>query len=300
MEGCSAMSITVIGINSRQRFSPVPNTAIEHLTSLLKGADADIIINGYGQAWGPSSTQLWDAGTIAEFVNSDPTHVWIDWCGWPGYWQINADGTVVQQGPQGWANLSADLGYKWLAKSNFVVPQNFFQNPFAERYPMVRGWDLTPSQNGVYYQYAVGGYAQLADLHHGDTMGHYVYAAANETNLFNFSFTGTADMWANSQAVADFVSRVLAISAARRSGSEPSRVGISHGGSYNVSTPAPVAPTGSSSPYHPTTSTGRTSYKPSPPSPTFNVTTALEVAGAGAVVGAAGYLIAKSVQKGRA
>lgn len=318
--GDEIVSVEIIGITSNLRSSPVPSASLDHLASLLKDVDATVYINAYGQAWGPSSTQQWDAGTVAQFVMSDPKHVWIDWCGWPGYWQVQTDGTLTQQGASGWASLSEDLGYKWLAKANFVVPDNYFQNPFGQNFPLARGWDLGPSQNGVYYTSpstlvyvaggtgfslfqsgdagwypgSVGGYALIADVHHGTSMGHYIYAAANPTNFLYPG--GTANNYVAATSIAQFVAKMLEI--AKESSGERSRSGIGHGGSYNVNTPPPVSPSGPGSPYKPGQSPGH-QYSPPPPRPTIDWVTAAEVAGVGAAVGAAGFFVAKAIQDAR-
>lgn len=315
------MSVEIVGISSSTKSSPIPGYALNHLAELLKNADANIKINAYGQAWGPSSTQMWEAGTVAAFVLADPKNVWVDWCGWPGYWQVQTDGTLSQQGRDGWATLSADLGYKWLAESKFVVPDNFFRNPFGQNYPLSRGWDLGPAQNGVFYTApstsvtvvevvesglfggtgaessypgAIGGYAFMADLHHGTSMGHYVYVAADQTNLLFPS--GTSQAFVSAPSAAAFILKMLSI--AQEPTHSRSRSGIGHGGQYNVNTLPPVSPTGPSSPYK----GGKTpnhQYTPPPPRPAVNWVTAAEVAGAGAVVGTAGYFIAKAITERR-
>jgi hypothetical protein len=304
------VSVEIVGITSSHRYNSVPDASLNHLASLLKGLDANIRINAYGEAWGPSSTEPWSADTVASFVLADGRNVWIDWCGVPGWYQVGPSGAVTVQREAGWSALATALGYKWLAQAQFIVPgSDRALVPGGGGFPLSRGWDLGPSQNGVYYS-ALGnvslaavtdpfatslasesvpgmqmGYALIADVHH-EGMGHYLYVAAEP------SYFGSVQRYVAAQSIADFLARMLALA----KGSSETTAGIGHGGHYHVTAlPPKTNPGGGPTPFQPPSG--------SPPktgvgAPIDWRTVGLLAAGA-AVVGGMGYYTVSIVGRGK-
>jgi|GEM_PF-2328636 len=102
-------------------------------------------INGAGEALVPAF-QPWTPELVAGAVQSG--EIWIDYCGWPMYQLVNADGTIDTLGSSGFARFAKALGYPWLEAATFNVGFNVpGSGSFA--YPFVRGWGIKGSQNGV-------------------------------------------------------------------------------------------------------------------------------------------------------
>ena len=268
--------VEIIGINSGARYNPLPASAYNSLASALRALSGqrNVKINAYGEAYGPSSTQAWSPQTVAAFVLASPDNVWIDWCGYPGYYQVSASGVATAPQSAGWAALATALGYRWLSESDFAVPANLEAVLIGGQkfggFPLKRGWSLAPSQNGVLYSgtgtvtlsgrldvvfevplyqetnvaATQNGYAMVADVHHGK-MGHYIYAAADPSKV------SQAQHWVDAQSVAAWVEKFLAAAAATSGVSTVSsrQPGVASGVSYNVNTPPPQSASGGSSPY---------------------------------------------------
>lgn len=316
--------VEIVGINSSHRYNPVSDQALNHLAELLKALPGSPIVkvNAYGEAYGPSSTQLWSPKTVAGFVLSGPEHVWIDWCGWPGYYQVSSAAQVSVPAAAGWAALATALGYRWLTQADFAVP--FGQKAVSlgggriGGFPLSRGWDLGPSQNGVLYSgsgqvtlagvrnlegffgtilgnlsapASADGYAMLADVHHG-SMGHYMYAAADP------SIITYPQYWVDAQSVAAFVARALA-AARGTSGTETQtnqQSGVASGGKYNVHAPSPTQASGPTTPI--LSGGGGSGTTPKVKPPPIDWRTVGLVAGGAAAAGGLAFALANMLREG--
>lgn len=191
------MGGAIIGLGSPLAQNAAPASTLEDLYNLVNGhtGSAYFVLNGYGEALGTSAARAWTPrGTdgVAEFVRSGG--IWIDYCGWPMYWQNSVGGSQTQLGAGGFGSFVQGIGFDWLSGTNFSPP-TFTTNTF----PFLRGYSLAASQNGVRYAatgslttnggvlgigggtfpLAADGYTCLMALHHGST-GWYFYGAYGE------------------------------------------------------------------------------------------------------------------------
>jgi hypothetical protein len=203
--------------------------------------------------------------------------IWIDWCGWPGYYQVFVDGSMATYGQSNFRALVEFLGYDWLRDTTFVPKfaggvgglQYFLSHLGAAAYPFDRGYPLSGSQAGVYYpigDFEPGGFSQagpfgfgpvtapltsdgytcLMCLHREGT-GYYVYAVYSPQEwVFGIpSLLTPVTPFVPAPTIADFV---LAVVEGR---TRANGMRIAHA-PYEVSTPvAPTSPTGPTSPYQP-------------------------------------------------
>ena len=187
------MGGAVIGLDRPGQQNAAPNATYAALYNLINGQTGKqyFVLNGYGEALGTSPSRAWTPrGTdgVAEFVRSGG--IFIDYCGWPMYYQNAVDGTQTQLGSGGFGSFVQGVGYDWLSQTNFSPP------PFTtNKFPFLRGYSLAASQNGVRYAsdgsfstppgvlnigggtfpFAADGYTSMMALHHGSSDGWYFY-----------------------------------------------------------------------------------------------------------------------------
>lgn len=113
-----------------------------------------IIINGGGEAVGYSrqTNTLWTPETVAGHIKRDGL-VWVDYCGFPFYYQGSPGGTAQTLGQSGWRQFASFLGYGWLANVSFFVNITEGFNPLSSHkaYQIARGFPLNESLDGVCY-----------------------------------------------------------------------------------------------------------------------------------------------------
>ena len=188
----------IIGLRNALAQNPAPASTYEALFNLLEGrtGHAYFVINGYGEALGTSPARAWTPrgqDGVAEFVRSGG--IWIDYCGWPMYWQNSVTGTQTQLGPSGFGQFVQGVGYDWLAGTNFSPPPFSYSSTF----PFLRGYSLAAAQNGVRwvdtgsfstqggilgigggtFPWSADGYTAMMALHHG-SLGWYFYGTYGE------------------------------------------------------------------------------------------------------------------------
>lgn len=154
------MGIAIIGLGKGFDQNPAPLSDYTAIYSGLGGSSPStqrfIIINGAGEAL-PYSTQLhtqFQPSVVAQHVNKGG--IWIEYCGYPMYYQVGADGSVAEPGPAGWAQFVGDLGpgparFGWLSKLSFVTPFSSMVAGNSSRFVFVRGFPLAQSLDGVCY-----------------------------------------------------------------------------------------------------------------------------------------------------
>lgn len=148
------MGGAIIGINQNGRQNPAPASAYEALYNALNGqtGSAYFVVNGYGEALGPSPNRDWSpAGQtngVAEFVRSGS--IFVDYCGWPMYYQVSTSGVQSTNGPGGFQAFVSGINYPWLDTKTFNPPtvQSFQAN--TAFYQLSRGFNKLGSMDGVY------------------------------------------------------------------------------------------------------------------------------------------------------
>lgn len=124
------------------------------LYSRLKGSTTrNVVVNGGGEMVGYSD-QLhtpFNPQSAAGFVKRGG--VWVDYCGFPFYFQGKSDGTVSTIAQSGWHQFAEYLGYGWLRDVSFFVNISEGFNPFASQkpYQIARGFPLSQSLDGACY-----------------------------------------------------------------------------------------------------------------------------------------------------
>ena len=192
------MGGAIIGLNRPGQQNAAPNATYAALYNLVNGKTGSryFVLNGYGESLGTSPNRAWTprgSDGVAEFVRSG--QIFIDYCGWPMYYQVSVDGTQTQLGAGGFGSFVQGVGYDWLSQTNFSPP-TFTTNTF----PFLRGYSLAASQNGVRYAsdgtfstqgglfgigggnfpFAADGYSAMMALHHGASDGWYFYGTYGE------------------------------------------------------------------------------------------------------------------------
>lgn len=136
----------IIGDGSPAAKNGAPPAILGTLYNAIVGltGSSRAVINGYGEAVGPSSVVAWTPQQVAAFVKGGG--IWIDLCGWPMYYQVSPTdiSQVTTLGAAGFqAFLSAWDSAYWhnvLSTISFAVP---FQltTPFGT-FPDSRGWPI--------------------------------------------------------------------------------------------------------------------------------------------------------------
>ncbi len=223
-------SIAIIGLGKGYDRNPAPLKDYTDLYTALGGqsgrtslTDRFVIINAASETL-PYSTQLhtnFTPAQVADHINKGG--IWIDYTGWPMYYQADAQGTITALGQSGWAQFVNDLGpapahYGWLSKVSFAVPFGTIHG-FTTQYPFVRGFPLNESLDGVCYSTTSfsepgrlgtypasgSGFASMVAIH-PPGMGYYFYG----------TWTPLSDVMLNGdpqgvpvQVFADFIQQVL-------------------------------------------------------------------------------------------
>ena len=223
-------SIAIIGLGKGYDRNPAPLKSYTDLYSLLGGQSGRtsltsrfVIINAASETL-PYSTQLhtnFSPAQVADHINKGG--VWIDYTGWPMYYQADAQGTITTLGQAGWAQFVNDLGpapahYGWLSKVGFAVPLGTIHG-FSTQYPFVRGFPLNESLDGVCYSTtsfsepgrlgtypaSASGFASMIAIHVPNA-GYYFYATG--TPLRDVILNGDSQ-GVPIQTYANFIQQVL-------------------------------------------------------------------------------------------
>ena len=190
--------IIIDGLGQSTVSNPPNAQVLGNLWHYLKGwanLERNVVINGYGSALGPGEFEYWTPETVARFVRGG--NVFIDWCEWPMFYQVQLDGATQQLGASGFQQFAQALGYDWLSNENFyagIIPR--------DGYSMTHGYQERGAQNGLFlptgsveyaqqfsvYSYPAplnaGGFASMMSLYHPG-IGWYFYAAFSP--FFNLS-----------------------------------------------------------------------------------------------------------------
>lgn len=167
----------IIGLNRSEALNPVARSTLETLYNQLHGQfQPYFVINGYGEAVGPSSARPWTitgSGSVAQFVQSGG--VFVTYCGWPLYASVSAGGLRTEHYAAGFQTFARAIGYDWLGKATF--------NPPDSQFHYIRGLNLSGSEAGLYLPYGdvnnrpitSGGATAMFALHHAG-IGWFFYA----------------------------------------------------------------------------------------------------------------------------
>lgn len=195
----------IIGLNSASARGAASASDLEALYNyLINTLGQDFVINGYGDALGPSASRPWTltgTGSVTEYVQSGG--VFIDYCAWPMEYQIQPDGTVNNPGPSGFQSFATALGYGWLSDASFAAVAKS-SGPNGYLYPFPRGYVQSGSVNGLYLPHGTftdqgtwalngSGYAAMLGLHRPGE-GWYFYGVHWETlvrSIFNMTLPAT-------------------------------------------------------------------------------------------------------------
>lgn len=151
------MGGAVIGIGQSGRQNQAADSAYEAIYDALNGqtGSAYFVVNGYGEALGPSANRDWSPNqgnnSAAEFVRSGG--IFVDYCGWPMFWQVSTSGVQSQNGPAGFQQFVTGINYPWLDQKGFQTPViTTFTAPFysVTQFPLTRGFNKLGSMDGVY------------------------------------------------------------------------------------------------------------------------------------------------------
>jgi len=179
---------SIQGFGLPQARNAPPASALGDLYNRLRAANLGgrrFVLNGFGEAWGFSvaSGEQFTPTALAAWLQQ-PGHLWVDWCGWPGYYEAEmANGQVLTLGAAGWQTFAKALGAPWLGQVTFAVPLGYYQ-PLGV-YPFSRGFPLQESPAGTAIQHGTfaggqpltaNGYAALMALC-PPSGSYYVYAA---------------------------------------------------------------------------------------------------------------------------
>lgn len=198
------MGGAIIGINQNGRQNQAPDSAYESLYNTLNGqtGSAYFVVNGYGEALGPSANRNWSPrgqNGVAEFVRSGG--IFIDYCGWPMYWQVSTSGVQSQNGPGGFQSFVQGINYPWLDTKQFQTPVETTFSASLSQFPLTRGFDKLGSMDGVYlangtmvvpggilsigggtFPIATQSYTAMMALHH-PSIGWYFYGSYGRTSF---------------------------------------------------------------------------------------------------------------------
>lgn len=242
--------VIIDGMGKTTASNPAPVSDLGNLYHAVNGQyDQDITINGYGQSLGPGTLYAWTPEIVANYVQSGK--IFLDWCGWPMYYQVAVNGMKTTLGSGGFQTFASEVGYNWLNDTNFDRTQNYAPGS----YPFNRGYDLTASQHGVYlphgnfvspggimgigggtYPLNASGFSALFALHPPGG-GYYVYGT-----YVGFD-TGSGPAGIPYQTYADFLYAVV------HNQSSASGMTISHESYTAPPTSTTAAPTSPTSPY---------------------------------------------------
>lgn len=196
------MAGAIIGNTSANRKGGAPTAQLDQLYNYLNHTlGRYFVINGYGDALGPSKGRPWSltgTGSVTQYVQSGG--VFIDYCGWPMSYQISPAGAVADLGPKGFRTFAKALGWTWLSAASFQSKETTGSD--HRTYPFPRGYVQSGSINGLYLPHGTfqkdhatwtmngGGYAAMLGLHRPG-LGWYFWGEAYDPWLYQL--TGPAD-----------------------------------------------------------------------------------------------------------
>lgn len=199
------MGGNIIGLNSASSHNAASAADLEALYNYLNGTlGQDFVINGYGEALGPTEARPWTltgTGSVTEYVQSGG--VFIDYCGWPMEYLIAPNGVISQPGVNGFRTFAQAIGYGWLSNASFAAVARS-EGPNGYLYPFPRGYVQSGSVNGLYLPHGTfidsgtwalngGGFASMLALHRPGE-GWYFYGEHWETlvrSIFNMTLPAT-------------------------------------------------------------------------------------------------------------
>lgn len=201
--------------------NPAPVQSYADLYNALDGQIRPFfVVNGGGECIGPSSqiNRDFTPERIAQFVKDG--NVFVDYCGWPMYYQADTSGNVATVGASGFGKFASYLGYGWLDKVQFAFPTFF--NEYGTTFPFTRGFPLAASLDGVCYSVGsmatpalfgflgggslpitADGYTAMFALHPPGG-GWYFYATYAALLKFGIPFTAVDSMSSGGVAIADY------------------------------------------------------------------------------------------------
>lgn len=149
--------IIIDGLGSSNVSNP-PNAQVlgslwHYLQPWANAGSRNVVINGYGSALGPGQFVAWTPKTVAEWVNAG--NIFIDWCKWPMYYQVNPNGSQTTLSGAGFQQFAGGIGYDWLTNENFYAGAIRFNT-----YPMSHGYQQRGAQNGIFLPTGTGDYVQ--------------------------------------------------------------------------------------------------------------------------------------------
>lgn len=145
------MGGAILGYGVAQDRNAPPSSLLGELYNMLSSYALGghyFILNGFGEAWGYSTHTgaIFTPASLAAWVSAG--HIWIDWCGWPGYYEAEPGGSqVLTLGAAGFQTMAKSLGLPNLAPVQFAVPVGYRQ-PFGV-YPFSRGFPLAENLAGT-------------------------------------------------------------------------------------------------------------------------------------------------------
>lgn len=151
--------LAIIGLGKGFDRNPAPVSDYTALYSALGGnhgqqslTDRFMVINAAGEAVGYSDQMgiQYTPETVAGHIKRGG--VFIDYCGFPFFYQAEANGTIQTLGQTGWHQFAAFLGYGWLANVSFIPPVGVKNGLGYNFFPFVRGFPLAQSLVGVCYE----------------------------------------------------------------------------------------------------------------------------------------------------
>lgn len=141
------MGIAIINLGSRQDRNAATVKDYTALYHALEGASSRfMVINGGGEMVGPSQYAAYDPHRVALMIAQHG--IWVDYCGFPMFYQGTESGTVTTLGQTGWHEFVEYLGFGWLRNQQFDYPGEY---TLKAQYPFRRGFPLSQSLVGVCY-----------------------------------------------------------------------------------------------------------------------------------------------------
>jgi len=201
----------IIGLGSGASVNAAPASALEALYNYLANQNLPgyFVINGYGEALGPSPARQWTPEQVAAFVKSGG--IWVDYCGWPMYYETPApDGFDTAVGGTGWNEFVSALGVPWLQDLSFLVPTQD-QTIYGGSYPYDRGFPVGSVRNHADWQAAgiASGFARFLAIHVPG--GGWYFYGAGRTGSFGGLFSGvTLSDYVSPSDYAAFMAQTIA------------------------------------------------------------------------------------------
>ena len=197
------MAGTIIGLNRSTAKNVASSSDLESLYNYLNTSlGKRFVINGYGEALGPSATRPWSltgSGSVLEYFQSGG--VFIAYCGWPMRYTISPSGYRAGPTDTNFPTFAKGLGYSWLNGATFTAKAGQTTS-HGDYWAFARGFNLSGSLNGLYIPHGAfsetlvpwslngAGYAAMLGIHRSG-IGWYFWGTHN-SNLFQTIFQRTA------------------------------------------------------------------------------------------------------------